>query len=234
MTLNYKNILFFDFFIFDLDGTILDTEPIHYKAWYNTINTYTNNNINEFTLYEYYKNFHSYDKNSITNYLQNKFNIKDEKIFEKKNKLYQNYIKHENIKSFKYVEEFINYLIKNNKIICVVTNTSYENISILKQKFKFLEDLEIYTKEMFTNKKPHPECYYTIVKKYPNLKYIGFEDSMTGFHALYQVVQIMPVLIHNNNYYWNTYMDKFYTRKITIDSFNINNINNLLNEYLLR
>ena len=34
------------------------------------------------------------------------------------------------------------------------------------------------------------------------MKKIGFEDSLVGFHALYQVSDITPILIYNEEYFY--------------------------------
>ena len=33
-----KSLLDFDAYLFDLDGTLINTEPLHHKAWMLTIN----------------------------------------------------------------------------------------------------------------------------------------------------------------------------------------------------
>ena len=42
-----NNILNYDLFIFDFDGTLLNTEKYHCKAWNNALVKYLNNNKNQ-------------------------------------------------------------------------------------------------------------------------------------------------------------------------------------------
>jgi D-arabinose 5-phosphate isomerase GutQ len=95
---------------------------------------------------------------------------------------------------------------------------------ILNNIYKF------YTKELFINRKPNPECYLRISNEYKNLKKIGFEDSLPGLHALYQVSDITPILIYNENYYHNYLLLNNYNM-IILKDFNKINLNNKLNDY---
>ena len=54
------NLNDYDLFVFDFDGTIMDTEKIHYKAWINTLQSQVNNKI-FFDYSEYIKHFHTID-----------------------------------------------------------------------------------------------------------------------------------------------------------------------------
>ena len=92
---------------------------------------------------------------------------------------------------------------KNHKKFVIVTNTSLKNIQYFLDKFSVLNKADkIYTKELYSQKKPHPECYMKVLNDYPNERKIGFEDSLIGFHSLYQVSEITPVFIVNKNYYY--------------------------------
>jgi beta-phosphoglucomutase-like phosphatase (HAD superfamily) len=86
--------------------------------------------------------------------------------------------------------------------------------------FPILQKAErLYYKELFTHKKPHPECYLRIASEFSNLSKIGFEDSLTGITALMQVPSITPVFINNSNYYNFDYIRKTYSGLKWIKSF---------------
>ena len=211
----YNNILYYDLFIFDLDGTIIDSEELHYKAWINAISLHFNNEKEiKISFLEHHKYCHSLKKNSYKDFLFYKFGIEDyDGLYKIKQNIYNELIQ-DNIKLVNRVETFFNFLKVHRKKIIIVTNTSLKSINILAQKFDIINYAEkIYTKELFFNKKPNPECYLKIVLDYPNLKKIGFEDSLIGIHALYQVSDIQPVLIYNKDYY--------YTNEILVEYANV-------------
>lgn len=53
-----ENILNYDLFVFDFDGTIMDTEKIHRKAWENVLSNYINKEV-IINMNDYQKYFHS-------------------------------------------------------------------------------------------------------------------------------------------------------------------------------
>jgi D-arabinose 5-phosphate isomerase GutQ/beta-phosphoglucomutase-like phosphatase (HAD superfamily) len=238
----FDNILSYDLFIFDFDGTILDTEKHHCYAWNKAIENIlynknendrnNENNQNKLSFQDYFKYFHSLDSKYSRMYLNIKYNIdidKFEELYSIKQKIYNDLIKIENIGFVDGCYSFLEFLINNNKDFVIVTNTSINNINIFKEKYPILNRaLKIFTKENFLIKKPNPECYLKIVHTYKNIykKMIGFEDSLPGIQSLYQVPDIKPVFIHNNNYYYNDYIKNQYPNIIINESYNLNNLDN--------
>lgn len=221
------NILDYDLFVFDFDGTIMDTEIYHCNAWSRALSNYLNKDI-MLDLVDYQKNFHSLEKNYSKYYLNIEYDINFElynEIYNNKQEIYKNIIKTENINLIDGIEDFLFFLKNNNKKCIIVTNTSINNIEIFYEKFFILNIFDkIYTKEMFNNKKPNSECYLKIVNDYKNLKIIGFEDSLPGIEALYKVSDILPVFI-NNKYYYKDYILEKYKNIILLDNYNIDDLN---------
>ena len=114
----------YDLFIFDLDGTIINTEIYHHIAWNKALTQYLNNKI-EIIYSEYCK------------HLKTEHNITDPKIFEIKNNIYQDYIKNINIDFIGNCKNFIETIINNNKKFVIVTNTPKSNADILIKKYHF-------------------------------------------------------------------------------------------------
>ena len=247
----YDNILSYDLFVFDFDGTILDTEPYHCKAWnialneYNISTSITDIDINV-SLNEYFQYFHSLDNKYTKMYLHFKYKINIDQfdiIYLNKQKIYNELIKKNKVLWINECNNFLQFIIENNKEFIIVTNTSKDNINIFKEQYPILNKaLCFYTKEGFFCKKPNPECYLKIVHNYKNKiinnkliqKIIGFEDSLPGFHALYQVTDITPVFIHahiythNKYYHYDTIMNE-YPNLIEINNYHLDNLNNKLN-----
>jgi D-arabinose 5-phosphate isomerase GutQ/beta-phosphoglucomutase-like phosphatase (HAD superfamily) len=218
-------LLDFDLFVFDFDGTIMDTEKIHCKAWEVVLS-------NEIGLHNYQKYFHSLIKDYSKHYLHLFYNIKYEDydhLYKLKQDKYEELIKSENIELIKGVYYFLNYLIQKNKKFVIVSNTSKKFIDYYSIKYPILNNaFKIYTKELFIHKKPNPECYLKIVNEFKNDKIIGFEDSLVGIHALFQVDQITPVLIYNEDYYYKNHMIEKYNNIIVLKDYDINDLENTL------
>ncbi len=240
--LNINNILQYQVFIFDFDGTIMDTEYLHCLSWNKSIQEFSTNHINNYiSINDYFKYFHSLDPKYSRMYLEFKHDISCEyfeQIYKRKQDIYNEFIQTNNTLLIHGVTSLINILNKYEKEIVIVTNTSIKNINIYLEKFEILKTAnKIYTKEDFHLKKPNPECYLKVVNDYHKLgytKFIGFEDSLPGIHALYQVKSIIPVLLNNSYiydyYYFNEIINK-YPNLIITDRYNINKLNNDLKIY---
>ena len=131
-------ILNYDLYIFDFDGTLLDTEDAHYKAW--------NKLLPSLTIAEYYIFCHSLDKTLFKKYITGN-NLDYNNTYKLKQEIYNDYISKNDIKFIPGVEDFLKLLILNKKKFVIVTNTSIKNINILKDKHPILNNADkIYTK----------------------------------------------------------------------------------------
>jgi hypothetical protein len=72
---------------------------------------------------------------------------------------------------------------------------------------------------MFTCRKPNPECYLRVVSDFPNDRKIGFEDSITGIHAMTLVKEIDPIFINIPSYYYYDYIIKSYPKILVIENY---------------
>ena len=215
-------ILNYDLYIFDFDGTLLDTEDAHYKAW--------NKLLPSLTITEYYIFCHSLDKTLFKKYITDN-GLDYDNIYKQKQEIYSYYISVNNIEFISGAEDFLKLLILNKKPFVIVTNTSINNINIFKDKYPILNNADkIYTKENYINKKPDPECYITVCNDYKHLiRKIGFEDSLIGLYSLYWVNSITPILIYKKDYYWNDIIIKDYNRAFHLTDYNFNVYNILQN-----
>ena len=239
--MTYENILNYDLFIFDFDGTLMDTEEYHYEAWLKAITFYLkqyniDNNSGSviFSMTDYQKYFHSNENNSAKNLLKYKYNIDNyNEIYKIKQKNYLNLIElnKDKLNLIPGADNFIKYLKNNKKKIIIVSNTKAEFIDFYINNFPILKEIDkIYTKECFMQIKPNPECYLKVAHEFKDLKKIGFEDSLIGYHALYQVHNITPVIINNKEYYYKEYIKDNYNNTIFVDYNNLDELNNNLNQ----
>ena len=63
-----------------------------------------------------------------------------------------------------------------------------------------------YSRELFKIKKPNPECYFKVLDDFPNMRKVGFEDSITGIHAITQIPEITTYYINKSNYVHHEYI----------------------------
>ena len=201
----------FDVFIFDFDGTIMNTEHTHYFCWKKALQTCIPNfNISSD---EYFKHIHNIDTQTFKNYLLNNYNITHyDKIYKIKGKFYEEEIEkryHTFIDNF---EMFLYRLSINNikKELVIVTNSSISSLNIFKDFYPQLSLFKVYTKENFSKKKPDPECYQKMAEIYKNKRIACFEDSLVGIHALSQVPEITPFQIKPTHYYYNDFIKENY------------------------
>lgn len=212
------NIDDYDVFVFDFDGTIMDTEFFHYSAYIKAMKTYKHNL--ELNIQDYFKLLHNIDRTEFNYFIKiigiNNFN----ELYKKKAENYQELIHKNYINSIGNIESFLQKIKEKNKISIIVTNSSIKSIQIFKNKYPIFNYFDkIYTKEDFTKKKPDPECYLKIQNMYNNKKIVGFEDSYQGFHALYQAKNIVPFHISSKNYYYNEFIKNNYDVNV-IENYN--------------
>ena len=227
-----NNILEYDLFIFDFDGTILNTEPFHCKSWEKALSEYKKTDI-KFSMNEYQKYFHTLNENNGKTILKLLYDVDNyNKIYELKQYYYEEFIKSNEFSFIEGITDFFLFLINNNKKFIIVSNTSEKFIKIFQEKYSILNYAEkFYTKEYFLNRKPNPECYLKISNYYNKLKKIGFEDSLIGIEALYQVNEITPVLLYDKNYYHMEHMIKTYKNAILLEKYNIDHLNYKLQNF---
>ncbi len=254
---NTKNIFDFNLFIFDLDGTILDTEYFHYLSYLESLSSILNNNTFTYELYEQIA--HSTDVNEMFYFLKYRHNINKiqyEIFYHNKQQIYINNILNGTyqIQFCHGMSEFIQQLINLQKEFVIVTNSSKKHIDHFLQIFPILQNAsKIYTKDIVHHKKPHPEGYIHVLQDFPQSSYplkIGFEDSLRGFSSLLKVSDIIPVLIHrpqyanlptiNNlieehqsNIIVKTSINELYTTQIILqNNHNYLSINNMIQKYI--
>lgn len=212
----------YDLFIFDLDDTLVKTEHLHYKSWLNILQKNINKDF--FFDYNYYcSKFHSKEQDFIKNYLINELKLKNyEELILEKNNYYLNLIIVEkpNFKLLDGCFVFLENILKNKKQFVIVSNNLKKNIDFFSDLFPILKNSsKNYYREILINKKPHPECYLKVIEDFPNKRMLGFEDSITGIHAICSVSIIDTIFINNNQYYYYNYIIQNYKLKLIIKDF---------------
>ena len=205
----------FEIFIFDLDGTIIDSEKQHYQAYNLQLKK-------KLSFDEYCTIFHSKDKSNFCK-INNIDKSQKEKDFKK--------IYSENPKYIKGFENFFKELILQGKTICIVTKSSKDRCNFIKSLHPLLNNVDIWiTSDDVKRGKPHPESYIKALNKFINIhdlkKIIIFEDSYTGFLCLEHIYNVNKIFLVNKDY---TYYDKISENNICINNYeDILNINKTL------
>ena len=171
----------YDLYLFDLDGTLINTEELHYQAYNLSLEFFKTNY--QFTFNEYCKHAHYSDK-SMKEFIETNFSISYEKFYQKKKQFYLDLLI--NINLMPGVENLLNNLFENNIKTCIVTHSDRETINYILAKLSILSKIDlIITKDDYINKKPSPEAYVLARNKFPEcINPIGFEDSYKGFLSL--------------------------------------------------
>jgi len=215
----------YELYIFDLDDTLVKTEYYHYNAWITTIRNKLNDQTFILSFDQFCEIFHSKNITSIRDYIMNLLDIDYENfllITDMKNKLYLSLLNdsYELLEMVDGVDQFLTNILKLHKKFVIVTNSPLNNLVFFLDRFPILKNAsKLYYREMFKNKKPNPECYMMVDADYPNLKKIGFEDSITGILALLQVNSITPIFINNKTYVHYDTIITLYDKIYTIENY---------------
>ena len=209
-----SNIMNYEIYIFDLDGTIIDSERQHYQAYNMQLQ-------NKISFDKYCSIFHNVEKSKFCK-MNNIDKSRKEKDFKKLYSLNPKYIKG--------FERFFKQLILHGKTICVVTKSSKDRCNFIKFLHPILNNVDIWiTSDDVKRGKPHPESYIKALNKFIHIhdlnKIVIFEDSYTGFLCLEH--------IYNVNKYFIMDKDYVYYDKISKDNTCFKNYEFILNNNIL-
>ena len=170
-------------FIFDMDGVIIDSEPIHRKVHKEIMNNLgIDISIEELALYAGATNEYIFTK------LKEKYFIKEtvSELMEYKSKLIIKKIKEEKIEPINGIRELLNALKSNNIKIAIGSSSPINLIETVIEKFKLQHIFNcIVSGEEVKRSKPYPDVYIEVSKKLAISKEncIVVEDSCNGVKA---------------------------------------------------
>ena len=190
----YENIANTDiFFLIDLDGTLVNTDTLHFDCYKETLLEY-----NIKITREQYNRFISIDDFILMNVSYEEYiDIK-----QKKNRLLQ---LTNSIELMPGASRLLDYIIKYKINHVIVTNTSKQNVDFYKTKLPILNNLTIITREDYNRAKPDPDSYQLAKNLfYKGEKYIiGIENTETGYLALQHVTTCIYILSTYDSYNYN-------------------------------
>lgn len=192
----------FDFFFFDFDGVLVNTELLHAQAYDETFATYGQSLDWDFPTYCKYAH-HSTEalKNAVYTALPELKRLQSdwEVIREEKTRKYLELLKSNQLKLMPGVDQLLEYLKEVGKPSCVVTNSTIEQTNVIRELLPKLNLITNWlTRDDYQKPKPNPDGYLLGISKFAssNSRYVGFEDTVKGINSLLQT-PIKPVLVNN-------------------------------------
>ncbi len=186
-------------YLFDLDGTIVKTDNIYFKVWYDILLEY--NIVLTLNIYKQYIQGHS-DSYALDNLNINKdyYNLDD--ISFKKDILFIKYS--DNIELIEGAYNFIKKIKKTGNRICIVTNCNKLSAECIINKTKLYKYIDyLITSNDVDKPKPNPDPYIKAMKllNVQSNKCIIFEDSKTGLISALSTFPKKVIGINSNDNY---------------------------------
>jgi dTDP-4-dehydrorhamnose reductase len=181
--------------IFDLDGTLIDSDTDHYYAYRLALSGWTD------LSKEYY--FNIINTKSIDYMLEDLKIPVDIRPIIKRNK--QN-IMNTSVDWIYGAEKFIMFLDSLGIEMAIVTNTDKANVEKFCNHLPTLRKIKnVITRQDYLVAKPDPECYKLALERYgKGKKYIvGFENTVNGLRALKGVTNRTYCIANKYNYLYN-------------------------------
>lgn len=172
-------------FLVDLDGTLIDSDHLHYEAWSRVLNESPEN-------IERIVKTIGMEKYLEHSNFQRLKNIK----FEEMTKI-------QNIHFIENADKFIDFIDDNHINHVVVTHTDKLVVDFFKDRVPKLKTLKNWVvREDYDRPKPHPECYGVALKLYgkDEKDIIGFENTEHGVKALSHVTPNVIKINKKTNY----------------------------------
>ncbi|MGB7978826.1 MAG: HAD family phosphatase [Chlamydiales bacterium] len=187
----------FQLFLFDFDGLLVNTEPLHYQAYINALakrGHSVNLSFSNFCELAHYNSsaWREALYAAIPD-LEPNWAI----LYEEKKGAYLELILSGKIELMPGVEKLLRALEAAKIRRCVVTHSALAQTALIRSKIPVLQTLPQWiTREDYEKPKPNPECYLKAIQLYGKMgdRIVGFEDSVRGLKALLGT-PALPVLI---------------------------------------
>lgn len=181
---------YYQLFLFDFDGILVDTEELHYKAYLKMCAD------RGFVLHMDRQTYMSYSLFTATGIKEAIYKILPELyqsepnwavLYSEKKVAYCTLLREEGTRLMPGVEMLLQKLANTNTKRCVVTHSPADQIAMIRSQHPILETIPHWiTREHYSEPKPSSECYAKALAllKAPGERAIGFEDSPRGLKAL--------------------------------------------------
>lgn len=180
----------FDFFLFDFDGLLVDTEPFHFAAY---VIICRNRGFELNWDFDTFCQFAHTSPTGVKEAIYTEFPtlyIREpswEVLYKEKCLAYQNLIQNHDIKMMPGAEEILRSVLDSQKRLCIVTHSLREYANKVREKIPILEEIPYWvTRKDYDLAKPAPDAYLKAIELLgkPGDRMVGFEDSKRGIQAL--------------------------------------------------
>lgn len=180
----------FDFFLFDFDGLLVNTEELHLAA-YREVCQKRGFDL-QWTLPQFFGAAH-FDSEGIKMALYREFpdlfaqEPNWEVLYQEKKAAYQRLLQEGKLSLMPGVQEVLKELESAEKKRCVVTHSAASQVELIKSKLPELNSIpHWFPRETYDRPKPFPDGYLKAVEKLGSSqdRSAGFEDSLRGLRAL--------------------------------------------------
>lgn len=166
----------FEVALFDLDGTILDTEDEYSKFWGDMGRMY----------HPEMPDFANVIKGTTLTQIYSRY-FPDKDVQECITVKLDEWEKNMDYRFVNGAEDFIAFLKARGVRTAVVTSSNKKKIDVVLDRIAHFESMfdKVLTSEMFTHSKPHPDCYLLGAKAFgvDKERCIVFEDAFTGLQS---------------------------------------------------
>lgn len=188
-----KNNQIINTVIFDMDGTMIDTEKIKENGW-----KYAGNCQNIIIDDKILSKIRGTNKEYCKELINKKFkNINFNKLYDDRNEFIEKHINTNGIRMKKGLIEILQFLKNNHYKIAVASSSEEESIRRYLTKIKILDFFDVIVAgDMVKNGKPNPEIYLKAIEllNVPKEQCIGVEDSDNGILSVYRA-GLKPIMI---------------------------------------
>lgn len=187
------------FYLLDLDGTILDTEKLHFYAYEGAFKKLG-------IVFCDWKEYQSL--NNLEEYCKQRLGDSYDEMKKEKNILLY---KTTNIQFIKGADMFLRWLIATKQNFAIVTNTSFETVQHFQKCLPLLQEVTKWvTRNDVTYPKPNPESYEAAQTRYfKGENYIiGFENTKIGYESLKNITPCIYFVTEYKSIQYNTVCDQ--------------------------
>lgn len=187
----------FQLFLFDFDGLLVNSEPLHYQAYMNALRK-RGVEIN-WGFARFCKLAHLNDRALREEICAYAPSLAEDwpSFYADKRRAYEEILAAGQVELMPGVEPLLQALAKADIRRAVATNSPRAQTDVVKQRIPLLQSIPLWvTREDYVKSKPDPECYLQAIQKVGKQgdRIIGFEDSVRGLEALRRT-PALPILI---------------------------------------
>ena len=185
-----SSLLDYQLYLFDFDGILVDTEPLHYASYMEL--TRRRGYPLKWSFSRFCAEAHSKAMGFFEGWQREYPHLFDEgptqgELYEEKKRIYTELLQNNSLKLMEGVQPMLQELEAHQIKSAVVTNSPKAHIEMIKKSLPLLQKISLWvTREGYAHPKPSPEGYLKAISLLgkPGDRVIGFEDTLKGLKAL--------------------------------------------------